>query len=57
VSQVDGTARHFRRDGVLYADPTGNPVVERPTADYREFLGCPPKFDEPFAGFTIQAGE
>jgi AraC-like DNA-binding protein len=28
-----------------------------PTADYRDFFGCPPKFDEPFAGFTIRAAD
>jgi AraC-like DNA-binding protein len=28
-----------------------------PTADYREFFGCPAKFDEPFAGFTIRAAD
>jgi AraC-like DNA-binding protein len=28
-----------------------------PCADYREFFGCPAKFDEPFAGFTIRAAD
>ena len=28
-----------------------------PSADYRDFFGCPAKFDEAFAGFTIRAAD